>query len=546
MDKNGTRPMLRGLLLLSIVTTVLLAVPPSQTLAQQENLLKNGNFEGGWYDISGTQQCPNHWDMGWTEGVPMGDGKNATVRPESRVLPRGQVPPEEHDLFYWDGDYTLKIFWARAPIHVSVFQDVSDLEVGREYRFVVPTYIDTFEWDRGKNPPSDPFAAEVRLGAGPVGTDWQNDGAINFSNWANPTNTPNYYLARTSLQFKFVATEPQMRVFVEFKSKWGLDNNGIFMDALRLEPLEMAASPTPTPPPPPPTPTPGPSPTPLPTPTPRPDGSIVHVVQTGDTLGGIALQYDISVDQLKQLNAGSIGDDNLIRTGQELVVSVPSAAPTSTPLPEPPTATPQPEGSDSGESGESGDSGESSESSESGDSAEASDGASICVLAFHDRNGDTVRDPANEELLPNVEFTLATASGVSAQYTSDGVSEPYCFTGLAPGSYRVIQEAPAGYEATGLPEQNVALAEGTTFDLQFGNARTTAAAEVEGSEEGESETTDASTSGSGGESASGGGGSESDLLSKVLTNVARVAGVLVLILAGAIAVLFFLTRRRRY
>ena len=539
MLKNDIWSILRGLLLVSLVTTVLLAVPPSKTLAQ-DNLLKNGGFEEGWYDISGTQQCPNHWDMGWTEGVPMGDGSTVTARPESRVLPRTQVPPDEHNLYYWDGDYTLKMFWAKAPIHISVFQDVSGLEVGREYRFVVPTYIDTFDWDKGKNAPTDPFAAEVRLGAGPVGTDWQNENAINFSNWANPTNTSPYYLARTTLQFKFVATEPQMRVFVEYKSKWALDNNGIFMDALRLEPLEMAASPTPTPPPPPPTPTPGPSPTPLPTPTPRPDGSIVHVVQTGDTIGAIALQYDISVDQLRQLNAGSIGDNNLIRTGQELVVSVPSAAPTSTPLPEPPTATPQPEGGESGDTGDTGDSGD------SGESAPASGGASICVMAFHDRNGDTVRDPANEELLPNVEFTLATASGVAAQYTSDGVSEPYCFTGLAPGSYRVIQQAPAGYEATGLPEQNVALAEGTSFDLQFGNARTTAAADTGDSEQADSETTETSTSGSEGESSGGGGDNDSDLLSRVLTNVARVAGVLVLILAGAIAVLFFLTRRRRY
>jgi len=542
--KNNMHPMLRGLLLVSMVTTVLLAVAPSQTLAQQDNLLKNSGFEQGWYDISGTQQCPNHWDMGWTEGIAMGNANSVTARPESRVLPRTQVPPDEHDLYYWDGDYTLKMFWARAPIHISVFQDVGGLEVGREYRFVVPTYIDTFEWDKGKNIPTDPFAAEVRLGAGPAGANWQDANAINFSNWANPTNTSPYYLARTTLQFKFVATEPQMRVFVEFKSKWTLDNNGIFMDALRLEPLEMAASPTPTAPPPPPTPTPGPSPTPLPTPTPRPDGSIVHVVQTGDTLGAIALQYDITVDQLLALNAGSIGDNNLIRTGQELVVSTPSEAPTSTPLPEPPTATPQPEGEGSGESSESGESGE------SGESEAAPGGASVCVLAFHDRNGDTVRDPANEELLPNVEFTLATASGVAAQYTSDGVSEPHCFTGLAPGSYRVIQQAPAGYEATGLPEQNVALAEGTSFDLQFGNARTTAAGETEGTEEGEevaeSESTDASASGGGGESSSSGEDNESDLLSRVLTNVARVAGVLVLILAGAIAVLFFLTRRRRY
>lgn len=522
MAKNSMCPILRGILVLNMVATVVLAAFPQGTQAQeQQNLLRNGGFEQGWYDVSGTQQAPNEWEMHWTEGESMGDANNVTVRPESRVLPRTQVPPDEHDIFFWDGDYTLKMFWAKAPIHVGISQDVSGLEVGREYRFVVPVFVDTFEWDGQKVAPSDPFSAQVRLGAGPVGANWQDEGAINFSNWADPTNTSPFYLGRTTLQFNFVATAADMTVFVEYASKWGLDNNGIFMDALRLEPLGMAQTPTPTPLPPPPTATPGPSPTPLPTPTPRPDGSIVHVVQSGETLSSIAYQYDMSVDMLQQLNAGSIGPNNLIRVGQELVISVPSEAPTATPLPQPPTATPQSEG----------------ETVPS--PTPAQEGASVCVLAFHDRNGDTVRDPDNEELLPNVDFTLATTAGVVAEYTSDGVNEPYCFTGLAPGSYRVIQQAPAGYQPTGLPEQNVALAEGTSFDLQFGNTRTTAAAS---SEEANQETSGATSSGDESVADTNGNG----WLGNVLTNVARVAGVLVLILAGAIAVLFFLTRRRRY
>jgi hypothetical protein len=39
---------------------------------------------------------------------------------------------------------------------------------------------------------------------------------------------------------------------------------------------------------------------------------------------------------------------------------------------------------------------------------------------------------------------------------------------------------------------------------------------------------------------------QGSFLGSILVSVARVAGILVLILAGAIAVLFFLTRRRRY
>jgi hypothetical protein len=150
-----------------------------------------------------------------------------------------------------------------------------------------------------------------------------------------------------------------------------------------------------------------------------------------------------------------------------------------------------------------------------------------------------VRDSEDEGLLPNVEFTVANASGIVSEYTTDGVSEPYCFVGLDPGSYRVIQQAPAGYRPTGLPEQNVALAADTGFDFQFGNARTDA---VGGS--GEAGEGDTETSSTGDEEGSETG--DRSFLGNVLVNVARIAGILVLILAGAIAVLFVLTRRRRY
>ena len=57
------------------------------------------------------------------------------------------------------------------------------------------------------------------------------------------------------------------------------------------------------------------------------------------------------------------------------------------------------------------------------------------------------------------------------RYTSDGISEPYCFTGLAPGAYRVVQNAPPGYEPSGQTERSVAVGEETSLDMQFGNVR---------------------------------------------------------------------------
>jgi murein DD-endopeptidase MepM/ murein hydrolase activator NlpD len=259
-------------------------------------------------------------------------------------------------------------------------------------------------------------------------------------------------------------------------------------------------------------------------------------VESGDTLSSIALEYGVTVDQILELNSGSIGSNNLIRTGQELVISVSGDAATATPLPEPPTATPEGESETGTEEGETDT--ETETEPTAAPTEETTEGASICVLAFHDRNGDTVRDSDTEELLPNVNFTVANASGVVGEYSTDGVSEPYCFTGLDPGSYRVIEQAPAGYEVTGLPEQNVALGEGTSFDFQFGNARAEGAANPEETGEESGEATSPEDEGTGDTD-------QSPLLGNVLVTVARVAGILVLVLAGAIAVLFVLSRRRR-
>jgi hypothetical protein len=235
------------------------------------------------------------------------------------------------------------------------------------------------------------------------------------------------------------------------------------------------------------------------------------VVEYGDTLGGIALAYDTTTDELYRLNPGAIGANNLIVVGQEIVVSGPTQA---EPPPQPeqqPTAVPEavPEGE-----------------------TPATGGASVCVLAYHDRDGNTFRAADSEELLPNAEFLLADATGVLSRHVSDGIHEPYCFSDLAPGTYRVIQNSPAGYVASGPAEWPAALTEGARLELQFGNAR--AEGSTEEPSEGSEETAPAET----GETESGG------TTSTILSTIAKVSGILVLVLAAGVAGLFVFTRRR--
>ena len=67
-----------------------------------------------------------------------------------------------------------------------------------------------------------------------------------------------------------------------------------------------------------PTNTPAPTPTPTMTPTPFPDGRFVHFVEEGETLIIIALQHDLTLDEIYGLN--NMGPDSLLSIGQEITV----------------------------------------------------------------------------------------------------------------------------------------------------------------------------------------------------------------------------------
>jgi spore germination protein len=66
---------------------------------------------------------------------------------------------------------------------------------------------------------------------------------------------------------------------------------------------------------------------------------IVHVIQAGETLGDLSVEYDTPLDTIFAANP-EVNPD-LIYEGQEIII--PLAMPTSTPTPTPmPTATPTP------------------------------------------------------------------------------------------------------------------------------------------------------------------------------------------------------------
>ncbi len=104
-------------------------------------------------------------------------------------------------------------------------------------------------------------------------------------------------------------------------------------------------------------------------------------------------------------------------------------------------------------------------------------GGRICVLAFHDANVSGVRDPI-EPLIADVVVSIQTDQAVViANYVTTGQTEPYCFSGLGPGTY-AVHFVGGAVAPTGQSTFGVTLAAGQTLpaQVQFGAVPADAAA----------------------------------------------------------------------
>jgi hypothetical protein len=94
--------------------------------------------------------------------------------------------------------------------------------------------------------------------------------------------------------------------------------------------------------------------------------------------------------------------------------------------------------------------------------------AQICVALFDDLDEDGLWT-AGEPLLAGGTFGLS--GPVTGTYLTDGVSEPYCFTGLVAGDYIVSVMPPPGYYLTSLERIPVTLSSSSgEVRLSFGAA----------------------------------------------------------------------------
>lgn len=482
----------KSVLLLAVTLLVAVFSFPHENAAAQEivsgNLFKNPGFEEGYFNQDGIPQIavPNSWRMHWLDGVAF-DGTDGQVayRPETVVWYIEDAPQNERSLFFRDGSYTLKLFKPWAPLFVALSQEVSGLEVGRNYRITAPIYVDIVEsYDGGKQPPSDrPDAGFVRFSVGPTGSGWRTAGLTYSPTWG-AANVGGFYLNSINYIWDFTATSESMIIFLEMGSKVPYINSGFFMDGVGLYALGTTSTvpgssggssgsggaPAQS----------GPTSTPFPTPTPRADGAIIHTVNTGDSFWSIAIQYapalgltpEEALPVIRELN----NNPAFIAVGQELIIKEPGTA----------VAAPEPTAETASE-------GTTEESSEAAPTEEVievegtdteqpatevtveavvTDAAvstgTICVAAFDDLNGDGARDEATEGLQADAAITIFRGGSTVTTHITDGASEPYCFENLEPDTYQVQIFPPADYQPTTSPSWAVSVAEGAQISVAFG------------------------------------------------------------------------------
>ena len=205
--------------------------PPPTTPAEpvfSGNLLANGSFEDGWYNLNGAPefQLPNSWILEFDSG-PTGFGTqpwDIWFPPETRVLPYYQLPENERGLFIRDGEYTIKAFKGNGPISLRLLQDIA-LPAGT-YVFRVYVFPDLVaSYDGGKQYAGDPSAGEVRFISPSGGTDWQLFGA-GFGTWGVFEHTFTIDTAQT------------VRIGVGMRGRYGLASNGFFIDDWSLQRVE--------------------------------------------------------------------------------------------------------------------------------------------------------------------------------------------------------------------------------------------------------------------------------------------------------------------
>lgn len=151
------------------------------------------------------------------------DPWNAFVRPESRVLNFDFLPANEHDIFIWDGEHTVKIFKGEGALYFNLTTLVYLLPGNYLYEInIYPDLIVEYTDDGGKIFADDPLAGEIQFIVD-----------VPASTWILPR-----FGQRNTFAHSFTVTSGRLvKIGLAVRGRWAIENNGWFMDDWSLTQL---------------------------------------------------------------------------------------------------------------------------------------------------------------------------------------------------------------------------------------------------------------------------------------------------------------------
>jgi LysM repeat protein/uncharacterized protein (DUF2141 family) len=493
---------------------VLPAATFAAPLAQSGNLLQNPGMEQPYIEKNQQGEGWNHYRY----TIPKPDDASALQYSISAVFSAETNPSGKFPELIHGGSVSQHIGQQQDPWIGGISQVVHNIPAGSQVRFCAYARIYVNNVNYGKGEPSVAgYQGRSQVGIFPDGEALFDNPGIVWSAVANPHDTWENVCTTATVGGSgtvTVFTKNDWRGYAAVHlDAWWDDAELVVTGAqpATAAPTNQPAATTPQPQ--------QPQPTPVP-PVVNPDGSIVHTIVAGDTLFGLALQYDVSLDDLLALN--NLTKDSILSIGQEIIIKGGTG---TTPAQPSAGATPAEQSAATNPVTTTGQTEAVTPTPASVAQAPSSTAAKLCVRAFDDVNGDGLPS-AGEESVAGVQFAVANSQGVqAASYTTDGSSQEHCFTDLPAGSYTVAVQPAAGTVATSDKRWGVALTGGSTVNINFGS-RGDASAPAGSSPTGASESPQQSSNGSG--------------LSGLLGGA---IGLLFLLVAGVLGA-FIIARRR--